>query len=242
MRRAARWLLDRFQFGSGTGERLGASLVLSAVFFLVLLVIAASIGWPVKYGLAVGGIALVSALITSAVLVLGPADESLSAKRVELVNELDTAKVEGAELRAQVEAERLQQEEDDEVREVRKLNREAEREERRKRTCSYCGGKIVPWAAKCPHCHEYLDEDLARERNEANRPKSYSGGVAAVLSFFFAGLGQLYKGQVLGGLVWFIMVESIYALSLFTACCGVGLFLLPLAVLLHLVCIFDAAS
>ncbi len=58
----------------------------------------------------------------------------------------------------------------------------------------------------------------------------WSPGLAAVLSFFIPGLGQLYKGQIINGIVWFFMV-------------GLGYLALILpGLLLHLFCIIGAAS
>lgn len=54
--------------------------------------------------------------------------------------------------------------------------------------------------------------------------------MAAVLSFLIPGLGQMYKGQVINGLVWFVFVLLGYAALI-----------LP-GVLLHLFCIVGAAS
>jgi TM2 domain-containing membrane protein YozV len=58
----------------------------------------------------------------------------------------------------------------------------------------------------------------------------WSPGLAAVLSFFLPGLGQLYKGQILNGIVWFFFVILGYAALI-----------LP-GLLLHLFCIIGAAS
>ena len=58
----------------------------------------------------------------------------------------------------------------------------------------------------------------------------WSPGLAAVLSFFVPGLGQLYKGQILNGIVWFFFVLLGYAALI-----------LP-GLLLHLFCIIGAAS
>lgn len=58
----------------------------------------------------------------------------------------------------------------------------------------------------------------------------WSPALAAVLSFLVPGLGQLYKGQVLNGIVWFFVV-------------GLGyLALLLPGFLLHFFCIVGAAS
>ena len=51
-----------------------------------------------------------------------------------------------------------------------------------------------------------------------------------MLSFFLPGLGQLYKGQILNGIVWFFFVILGYAALI-----------LP-GLLLHIFCIIGAAS
>jgi TM2 domain-containing membrane protein YozV len=59
--------------------------------------------------------------------------------------------------------------------------------------------------------------------------RSYSPGVAALLSFIIPGAGQMYKGQISGGLIWFVIVVCGYV------------FFLP-GIILHICCIFSAAS
>jgi hypothetical protein len=61
------------------------------------------------------------------------------------------------------------------------------------------------------------------------RPRS-SNGVAAVLSLFIPGAGQMYKGRVGAGLMWLIFTIL-----------GYLLFVVP-GIILHLLCIFNAAS
>lgn len=56
-----------------------------------------------------------------------------------------------------------------------------------------------------------------------------SPGLAAVLSLFIPGAGQLYAGRVVGALLWFLVVTAGYAL------------LLP-GLIMHLFCIVSAAS
>ena len=41
--------------------------------------------------------------------------------------------------------------------------------------------------------------------------KQWSPLVAAILSFVIPGLGQLYKGQIINGVVWFVFVIIGYA-------------------------------
>ena len=58
----------------------------------------------------------------------------------------------------------------------------------------------------------------------------WSPGVAAVLSLVIPGAGQMYKGQVLNGLVWLVVVVIGYVMFI-----GPG-------VILHIFCILGAAS
>jgi hypothetical protein len=65
-----------------------------------------------------------------------------------------------------------------------------------------------------------------------NQPplQRWSPGLAAVLSFFVPGLGQLYKGQILNGIVWFFLV-------------GMGYLALILpGLILHFFCVLGALS
>ncbi len=58
----------------------------------------------------------------------------------------------------------------------------------------------------------------------------WSPGLAAVLSFFMPGLGQLYKGQIINGIVWFFLV-------------GLGYLALILpGMVLHFFCVLGALS
>jgi hypothetical protein len=58
----------------------------------------------------------------------------------------------------------------------------------------------------------------------------WSPGLAAVLSFLVPGLGQVYKGQVINGIVWFCLV-------------GLGYLALVLpGIMLHFLCVVGAAS
>ena len=61
------------------------------------------------------------------------------------------------------------------------------------------------------------------------QPK-WSAGIAALLSFLIPGAGQMYKGQVFNGLVWFVFVVAGYC------------FLIAPGLILHLFCIIGAAS
>lgn len=84
------------------------------------------------------------------------------------------------------------------------------------KVCQFCKSSVDSSATKCPHCQEWLTE-----------PTNWSG-VAAILSFFLPGLGQLYKGDIGRGLSLFI----------FTAI-GYALFIVP-GLVMHLLVVADA--
>lgn len=80
-----------------------------------------------------------------------------------------------------------------------------------------------------------MDAQLKFDRkNEIQKkyPKirKWSPGVAALLSFFIPGAGQIYKGNVGSGLLW-----------LFFVILGYSIFLAP-GIILHLICIVSATS
>lgn len=96
-------------------------------------------------------------------------------------------------------------------------------------TCPECRKEISSAAASCPGCgHPMMASPLSLPLAVA--PPKWSPGVAALLSFLIPGAGQMYKGQVGNGLVWFFFVI-------------VGYFaLLVPGLILHLLCIIGAAS
>jgi hypothetical protein len=95
--------------------------------------------------------------------------------------------------------------------------------------CPYCAELILVQAKKCKHCGELLDADL-RAAATPPLPRKWSPGVAALLSLVIPGAGQMYKGQVGSGLVWFFCIVT-----------GYFLLVVP-GFVLHIICIFTAAS
>ncbi len=74
--------------------------------------------------------------------------------------------------------------------------------------CPHCAEEILAEAKKCKHCGEFLEGDGPKQVVE----KSWSPGVAAVLTFFIPGLGQLYKGDIFVGIVIFVFTLIGYSL------------------------------
>jgi TM2 domain-containing membrane protein YozV len=68
--------------------------------------------------------------------------------------------------------------------------------------CPFCRSEIDRKALKCRHCHEWLEPRFRK----IYMPRQWHPGVAAALSAVVPGLGQIYKGQLLRGLLWFLLV------------------------------------
>ena len=241
----ARSLLDKFNFGEGTVGRMAAAIVPAALFFAGILGLALAVDMPTEVALGVGGMAMLTVLGAAGAMVTGTADNNLrreqaaAAAAYETAQALADAKKRTADRAADAErsksAKRLADAEERKAEATRAAAR-------RKVACPYCGEPIRQGVAKCRHCHEILDLDLADERREPE-PLAYNPGIAAVLSFLIPGLGQLYKTQVLTGLAWFGVVQTLYAVGLLgTMVCLIGLPVLMLAVVMHLFCIVGAAS
>jgi len=112
--------------------------------------------------------------------------------------------------------------------------------------CPYCAEEIPVAATKCKFCKEDLDKDLVaskkaehdqpavdtihkdRVRNEEQR--KWTPGKAALLSFIIPGAGQIYKGEMISGIFWFICVITAYFLFIFPG------------ILLHFICILSATT
>lgn len=100
--------------------------------------------------------------------------------------------------------------------------------------CPECGRAVSSAAANCPQCGYpiQLPQPAPVGNAGGQRPPQpkWNKGVAALLSLIIPGAGQMYKGQVGNGLVWLVFVVIVYAA--FNA----------LGLILHLLCIFGAAS
>lgn len=230
IRQVARKAFDLPRFGDGAIERLLVALIFSTVFFFVFLGLAQALRLEMKYGLGLAGFALLVALGTSALLVLWGSDAALEADRLATRRALLDARGVVSKLTGEIEDELDELEEDRDERERRRRSREVR--------CPFCRDLIRADSLKCKHCGEILDADLLEERSR----RKFNPGVAALLSFLIPGLGQIYKGQVVSGLLCFFFITFLYAIGILTVLCVVGLVPLFAGLVAWILCIFDAAS
>jgi hypothetical protein len=103
--------------------------------------------------------------------------------------------------------------------------------------CRFCAENVREEAIKCRYCGESLEEESFWEESDRKRGGIQSRipskpilnpGTAAVLSLFFPGAGQIYRGKLAKGIFWFICVVI-----------GYFLFVFP-GLVLHGICIFNA--
>jgi TM2 domain-containing membrane protein YozV len=66
--------------------------------------------------------------------------------------------------------------------------------------CPHCGKPVDPVAEICPSCGVRIRQAPQPVVRDQKNP-----GLAAVLSFFFTGLGQIYNGQIGKGILFLVL-------------------------------------
>ena len=68
--------------------------------------------------------------------------------------------------------------------------------------CPFCAEEIQDEAIVCKHCGMNVKTGT---RSATAGERKWSPGVAALLSFIIPGAGQMYRGDVIMGLVWLVL-------------------------------------
>ena len=130
--------------------------------------------------------------------------------------------------------------------------------------CPNCGKQIPDGSKFCPYCgaklslagepeesqvqsvlseeerkkRAYEEELLRAKAQQAARVGTKSPGAAAVLSFLFTGLGQIYNGQI-GKAILFIILGGISIILMFV---GIGFILYPIILIIGIVDAYNTAK
>ena len=107
--------------------------------------------------------------------------------------------------------------------------------------CPVCAKQISRAATACPACGHPLQPTPAPAAAPSRLPpapptsgpqvsRTWNPGIAALLSFFFPGAGQIYRGKIGAGILWLIAVLI-----------GYMALVIP-GIILHLICIYNAAT
>jgi TM2 domain-containing membrane protein YozV len=100
------------------------------------------------------------------------------------------------------------------------------------------GATLPPFETMREQVKAWATEESDRRRQMAMMPKPKNPGIAAVLSFLFAGLGQVYNGQIGKGIVLLVF----YGLSILSMAILVGFLTTPLLWLFGMVDAYKTAE
>jgi len=106
--------------------------------------------------------------------------------------------------------------------------------EKRTKFCVNCGAQIDARAEICPKCGVRVAPPPPPSMPPQNvNVERKNEGLAAILSFLFTGLGQIYNGQIGKGIMFIIL--GIVCVALFIILIGI-----PLYIILWVYNIYDA--
>ena len=104
-------------------------------------------------------------------------------------------------------------------------------EKNKTKFCQHCGKKISTEAEICPKCG-------VRVKEAPSHHEKKNSGLAAVLSFLFVGLGQIYNGQIGKGILFIIIgVVLIFSMILL-----IGFILYPIFWILNIYDAYETAK
>lgn len=109
--------------------------------------------------------------------------------------------------------------------------------------CSSCGKEIAEGMKFCPSCGKAMASEIPNPiQSQTVQPLTQikNPAIAAVLSFFITGAGQIYNGQLGNGIGVFLLVLALYFIGFFTIDIGIGFLLLLIATILWIWAIYDA--
>ncbi len=113
--------------------------------------------------------------------------------------------------------------------------------------CPNCGSDPKMGVEYCPHCGEKLKSknakicmncgcELKPSKKEEKNPT-----LAAILSFFIVGLGQIYNGQIMKGIILFLAHGGMWVVAfLLSIVYFIGCFLMPIPLIIYIYSIYDA--
>lgn len=125
---------------------------------------------------------------------------------------------------------------------VNRHNHQAENKEKIIETvyCHECGSEIRRAAEICPECGVRQQHSESHQGGSASQSGEKNPGLAAVLSFFLAGAGQIYNGEIGKGIALALSEVVVITIILLTIWIFIGFFFIPIWFVLLGYAVWDA--